>query len=63
MDREEVKLRIELELCRVILNSIELSHKKSLRSQKVVVKTPRPLLESGRKLVEKSSHMEGDGTH
>jgi len=61
MDREEVNLRIELELCRVILNSIELSHKKSLRSQKVVAKTPRPLLESGRKLLENSFNNNREG--
>lgn len=64
MDRFETELRMELELCKLVLNAIERRHKKSLRSQKVVAKTPRSLLESGHKLLEDSSHTTGkDGTH
>jgi len=64
MDREELNLRIELELCRTILSAIERRHKKSLRSQKVVAKPPRLLLESGRKLLEDPSHTtERNGTY
>jgi len=54
MDRFETEMRMELELCKVILSAIERQHKKSLRSQKVVAKTPRPLLDSGEKLLEDS---------
>ena len=63
-DSVETELRMELELCKLVLKAIERRHKESLRSQKVVAKTPRLLLESGEKLVEKSSHTTGkDGTH
>ena len=64
MDRFETEMRMELELCKLVLNAIERRHKKSLRSQKVVAKVPRLLLESGEKLLEDPSHTtEGDGTH
>lgn len=61
MDSFEMEMRIELELCRTILSAIEKKHKLSLRSQKVVAKTPRPLLDSGHKLLEDSFNNNREG--
>jgi hypothetical protein len=38
MDKEELNLRMELTLCRSILNSIEKEYRKSTRGQKVLPK-------------------------
>ena len=43
MDQFEMEMRMELELCKVILNAIERRHNKSLRSQKVVPRCQKHL--------------------
>jgi hypothetical protein len=42
-DSVETELRMELTLCRAILNAIEQKHKESLRSQKVIPKCQKHL--------------------
>ena len=43
MDQFELDMRLELTLCRSILNSIERNYNKSLRGQKVVSRSQKHL--------------------